>query len=271
VPRLLLLLLSLWVSSLHALELTGEATQGGLIFGQVSAGSQIRLDDTPILVSDDGHFVLGFGRDETGSRQLRVTEPGQEPQSIVLTIKVREYQIEHVDGLPQRTVTPDPEAAERIREEARMVASARSRHDERADYASGFSWPSKGRISGTYGSQRVLNGTPSRPHYGVDVAAPTGTPVHAPADGVVTLTHPDMYYSGGTIVLDHGQGLSSTFLHLSEVLVQAGQRVLQGELVGRIGMTGRASGPHLDWRMNWLGQRVDPQLLVNTENGMTAP
>ena len=225
----------------------------------------------PVLVSDQGHFVLGFGRDETGSRRLWISEPGLDPQVMVLSIKAREYRIEHVDGVPQHTVTPDPEAAERIREEARMVANARARRDARADYRSGFSWPSEGRISGVYGSQRVLNGTPARPHYGVDVAAPTGSPVYAPADGVVTLTHPDMYYSGGTIVLDHGQGLSSTFLHLSEVLVEAGQQLRQGELIGRVGMTGRASGPHLDWRMNWFDRRVDPQRLVDTENGATAP
>jgi murein DD-endopeptidase MepM/ murein hydrolase activator NlpD len=270
-PRFLLPLLSLWACSLQALELVGEPIQGGLIFGQVRADSEVRLDDVPVLVSDQGHFVLGFGRDETGSRQLWISEPGLEPQVTVLPIKAREYRIEHVEGLPQRTVTPDPEAAERIREEARMVASARSRRDARADYRSGFSWPSEGRISGVYGSQRVLNGTPARPHYGVDVAAPTGSPVYAPADGVVTLTHPDMYYSGGTIVLDHGQGLSSTFLHLSEVLVEAGQHLRQGELIGRVGMTGRASGPHLDWRMNWFDRRVDPQRLVDTENGATAP
>jgi len=152
-----------------------------------------------------------------------------------------------------------------------MVASARARRQAATYYATGFIWPAKGRISGVYGSQRVLNGTPARPHFGVDVAAPTGTPVYAPASGLITLTHPDMYFSGGTIVLDHGQGLSSTFLHLSEILVEAGTQVEQGDLIARIGMTGRASGPHLDWRMNWLDRRVDPQLLVKTSEGRTSP
>jgi murein DD-endopeptidase MepM/ murein hydrolase activator NlpD len=179
-----------------------------------------------------------------------------------LVVTPREYAIERVDGLPPRTVTPDPEAAERIREESQMVANARARRGTTADYASGFAWPASGRISGVYGSQRVLNGDPGRPHFGLDIAAPTGSPVLAPADGVITLTHPDMYFSGGTIILDHGLGLSSTFLHLSEVLVEAGTPVRQGDLIARIGSSGRASGPHLDWRMNWLDRRVDPQALV---------
>ena len=143
-----------------------------------------------------------------------------------------------------------------------MVSSARARRDQRIDYEGGFTWPASGRISGIYGSQRVLNGEPRRPHFGLDIAAPTGSPVHAPADGIITMTHPDMYFSGGTILLDHGQGLSSSFLHLSKVLVETGTTVKKGDLIAEIGSTGRASGPHLDWRMNWLDRRVDPQLLV---------
>ena len=143
-----------------------------------------------------------------------------------------------------------------------MVATAREHRDDRAYYANGFAWPAKGRISGVYGSQRVLNGEPRRPHFGLDIAASEGTDVLAPADGLITLTHPDMYFSGGTIILDHGQGLSSTFLHLSKILVEAGTFVKQGDLIARIGATGRASGPHLDWRMNWLDRRVDPQPLM---------
>jgi len=246
----------------NALELNGEPIQGGLIFGTTSPDASVYLDETEIMISPDGRFVIGFGRDETGQRKLRVSEPGLEAQSLSLDILEREYQIERVDGLPPQTVTPDPEAAERIREEQQMVVSARARRDVHADYEGGFTWPASGRISGVYGSQRVLNGEPRRPHFGLDIAAPTGSPVYAPADGVITMTHPDMYFSGGTIILDHGQGLSSTFLHLSKILVEAGTTVKQGDLIAEIGATGRASGPHLDWRMNWLNQRVDPQLLL---------
>ena len=147
-----------------------------------------------------------------------------------------------------------------------MVATARQHRDNNAYYAGGFGWPAKGRISGVYGSQRILNGEPRNPHFGLDIGAPEGTGVYAPADGLITLTHPDMLLSGGTIILDHGQGLSSTFLHLSKILVEAGTFVHQGDLIARIGATGRANGPHLDWRMNWLDRRVNPQPLLPASN-----
>lgn len=143
-----------------------------------------------------------------------------------------------------------------------MASAARRTDDPRLDFMQSFIWPSIGPISGVYGSQRILNGQPRRPHFGVDVAAPTGTPVRAPAAGIITLAHPDMYFSGGTVILDHGHGVSSSFLHLSRIHVQVGQRVEQGELIAEIGATGRVTGPHLDWRMNWFGQRIDPALLV---------
>jgi murein DD-endopeptidase MepM/ murein hydrolase activator NlpD len=222
----------------------------------------VLLDGTGVAISADGRFVIGFGRDETGVRVLEVTSPGGEIYRNNLQVRPSEYDIEVVDGLPPKTVTPGPEAAARIREDARKVATARQHRDNHAWYASGFSWPAKGRISGVYGSQRILNGEPRNPHFGLDIAAPEGTDVFAPADGLVTLVHPDMYYSGGTLILDHGQGLSSTFLHLSKILVEPGKLVKQGELIARIGATGRASGPHLDWRMNWLDRRVNPQPLV---------
>ena len=248
-----------------ALELRGEPVQGGLVFGEVAPGSRVTLDERNVMVSPEGRFVIGFGRDEKGPATLTVTGPDGAEQKRTFGIKPRDYRIEKVDGLPQRTVTPDPADAERIKQEIALVAAARKRADQRTDYATGFRWPAAGRISGYYGSQRVLNGEPRRPHYGLDIAAPTGTPVQAPATGIVTLAQPDMFYSGGTIILDHGQGLSSSFLHLSEVLVEVGERVEQGQTIARIGATGRASGPHLDWRMNWLDRRVDPQLLMQGE------
>jgi murein DD-endopeptidase MepM/ murein hydrolase activator NlpD len=262
----LLLLCVAPVAALADVQLQGEPVQGGLVFGMAEPGSTASLDDDPVMVSADGHFVIGFGRDETGIRTLSVTVPGGEVTTQSLEVKLREYDVERVDGLPPSKVTPDPSAAERIKEDARMVRNARAHRGQQALYAGGFTWPAKGRISGVYGSQRILNGEPRRPHYGLDIAAPTGTEVVAPADGLVTLTHPDMYYSGGTIVLDHGHGLSSSFLHLSKILVEAGTFVKQGEAIGLVGATGRATGPHLDWRMNWLDRRVDPQPLVAPKN-----
>jgi murein DD-endopeptidase MepM/ murein hydrolase activator NlpD len=251
-----------------AVELRGEAVQGGLIFGRTSPGAQVQLDETVVMVSPEGDFVIGFGRDETGERNLLVREPTGEKDILTLSIALREYDIERVDGLPPKTVTPDPEAAERIRQEGAMVSNGRARRDQRTDYEAGFDWPASGRISGVYGSQRVLNGEPRRPHYGLDIAAPSGSPVYAPADGIITMTHPDMYFSGGTIIMDHGQGLSSSFLHLSKILVEAGTPVKKGDLIAEVGASGRASGPHLDWRMNWLDRRVDPELLLE---GSPAP
>ena len=250
------------LSPAQALELDGTAIQGGLIFGQTDAGGRVFLDDREIMVSADGRFVIGFGRDETGVRALRVTESPDSEVKLTLEVAPREYKIERVDGLPPKTVTPDPEAAQRIKEEGAMVVSARALRDERSDYSDGFSWPAQGRISGVYGSQRVLNGEPRRPHFGLDIAADTGNPVYAPADGIITLAHPDLYFSGGTVILDHGYQLSSTFLHMSEVSVAVGAELQTGDLIGAIGATGRATGPHLDWRMNWRKERIDPQLLA---------
>ena len=255
-------------TAVGAVELSGSAVQGGLIFGHAEPGSRVQLDGTGIAISADGRFVIGFGRDETGVRVLEITAPGGDVFTQDLPVKPSKYDIEKVEGLPPKMVTPDPEAAARIREDARMVATAREHRDDHAWYASGFAWPARGRVSGVYGSQRILNGQPRNPHYGLDIAAPEGAAVYAPADGLVTLAHPDLYYSGGTLILDHGQGLSSTFLHLSKILVEAGAFVKQGDLIARVGATGRASGPHLDWRMNWLDRRVNPQPLVA---GLGAP
>ena len=242
--------------------LRGTPIQGGLLFGRAEPGSRAFLDDAEIAVSEQGDFVIGFDRDETGQRILKIAGPEGTEEVITLQIAQRQYDIERVDGLPPATVRPDPEALQRIRDEAAMVEAARSRRDDRTDYIGGFAWPASGRISGVYGSQRILNGEPGRPHYGLDIAANEGSPVYAPADGIVTLAHPGMYFSGGTIILDHGQGLSSSFLHLSRILVTAGTSVHKGDVIARVGATGRASGPHLDWRMNWLDRRVDPQLLM---------
>ena len=259
---LLAIILVLAYGPAWAVELTGTPSQGGLVFGKAEPNSSVSLDGEAVALSADGHFVIGFGRDETGTRELKVTSPAGDIFQKSITVVAQEYAIERVDGLPPATVTPDPAAMARIKEDARMVATARQHRDNQAWYSTGFSWPARGRISGVYGSQRILNGEPRTPHFGLDIAAPEGTGVFAPADGLITLTHPDMYFSGGTIILDHGQGLSSTFLHLSKILVEAGTFVKQGDLIGQIGATGRASGPHLDWRMNWLDRRVNPQSLV---------
>jgi len=244
-------------------EFQGEVVQGGLIVGRVPAGAEIELDGEPLQFAADGYFLVGFGRDESEPRQLKVRGPDGRTETLNLRPEAREFDIQRIDGLPPKQVTPDPESLERIRREAAQVRQARERIDRRTDFAGGFIWPVKGPITGVYGSQRILNGQPRNPHWGVDVAAPIGTPVVAPAAGLVTLAHPDMYFSGGTLLLDHGLGLSSAFLHLDEILVEPGQRVEQGDVIARVGATGRVTGAHLDWRMNLGDTRIDPETLMD--------
>lgn len=247
-----------------SLTLTGELVQGGLLIGQLPAGSEVevRLDDEALAVSSDGTFLVGFGRDDRSPRSLTVTFADGRRFERELVPRPREFDIQRIDGLPPSKVTPDPESLERIRHEAELTREARRRVDDRTDFLAGFGWPVRGRITGVYGSQRILNGEPRNPHYGLDIAAPTGTPVLAPAGGIVTLAHEDMYYSGGTLLIDHGLGLSSAFLHLERILVELGQRVEKGDPIAEVGATGRVTGPHLDWRMNLGPVRIDPQLLL---------
>ena len=244
-------------------RLDGPRIQGGLLRGQVPPGSVVEFQGDAVRVSKDGWFLVGFGREAPPEAQLVVVFPDGRRERQVLKVDRREYDIQRIDGLPPGKVTPrSEEDLARIMAEIRMTKQARAIDDPRADFLSGFRWPIKGRISGVYGSQRILNGEPRRPHFGIDIAAPTGTRVAAPADGVVTMVHPDMFFSGGTMIVDHGHGLSSAFLHLSRILVEKGQRVARGETIAEVGSTGRSTGPHLDWRINLFDRRLDPALLV---------
>ena len=189
-------------------------------------------------------------------------EPGKPLERTALTVAPRSYDVQRIDGLPPKYVTPPADVLARIRRENAAIRTARMQNRGEALYLSGFDWPARGRISGIYGSQRILNGQPRRPHFGIDIAAPTGTPVVAPADGVVMLADTDHYYTGGTIILDHGHGLSSALLHMETVTVAVGDRLRKGDPMGTVGAGGRATGPHLDWRVNWFDKRLDPAQLV---------
>jgi murein DD-endopeptidase MepM/ murein hydrolase activator NlpD len=210
----------------------------------------------------DGRFIFGFGRDAAAKATLEVAAPDGSVTTQELKIGRRDYDIQRIDGIAKDYVSPPEEVLARIRADSEAAAKARAADRPETDFDSGFTWPALGPISGVYGSQRILNGEPRQPHYGVDIAGPVGTPVTAPADGVITLAHPDMYFSGATLIIDHGHGLSSTFLHLEKIEVTEGQRVRQGEVVALMGKSGRVTGPHLDWRMNWRDERIDPTLLV---------
>tara|TARA_B100001123_G_scaffold412395_1_gene509619 strand:+ start:595 stop:1401 length:807 start_codon:yes stop_codon:yes gene_type:complete len=254
------------VSTQAETRLDGDFTQGGLVIGATEPGSKVALEGQTIRVSPEGLFVFGFTRDAPGMVELLIESPQGRLEQQNLHIKSRQYDIQKIDGLPPKLVTPPAKILSRIRREGAAIKKARTRDTAEAMFATGFIWPARGRISGVYGSQRILNGKPRRPHFGIDIAAPINTPVMAPADGIVRLAEPDLYFSGGTIILDHGHGLSSAFLHLDTLTVTVGQRVPQGSQIGTIGATGRVTGPHLDWRINWFDRRLDPGLLVGPMN-----
>jgi len=259
---LLFLLSSLSTASDWLLSLEGPRTQGSLLRGQVENGVAVKLGDRAVRTTDAGFFVVGVGRD-ADLQQTLVLEKNGEQQQVPVTLGKREYAIQRIEGVPKRTVEPPPEAVlKRIRREVAEIKTARDTDSDLMAFLSDFQWPLTGRISGVYGSQRVYNGKPGRPHYGVDVARPTGTVVVAPADAVVTLVQQNNYYSGGTLIMDHGYGVSSTMIHLSEVLVNDGQTVKQGDPVAKVGASGRATGPHLDWRLNWFEVKLDPVTVV---------
>ncbi len=250
--------------SAGALELPATAPQGALVLGRVEAGSEVRVDARSVRVDAEGRFAFGIARDREAAVEVEAIPPAGEPRLAQVQVSRREWRIERVDGLPQQTVTPDPEVAARIAREQAAVNAARERDDPRSDFADGFRRPVEGgRISGVYGSQRILNGEPRAPHLGLDIAMPTGTPVLAPADGIVSFAQTDLVLTGGTVLIDHGHGVSSSYLHLSRIDVSVGQRVEAGERIGAIGATGRASGPHLHWGLNWFDVRLDPALLID--------
>ncbi|TQV83442.1 M23 family metallopeptidase [Denitrobaculum tricleocarpae] len=244
------------------LILDGNLIQGGLIIGTVTPGAEVQIGDRVLRVSPEGRFVLGFGRDAEAEAELNVTYPDGSKEARLLPVKPRTYDVESINGVPQKYVSPPEEVQARIRRENEEIARVRAIDLPEPWFENGFVWPVIGRISGVYGSQRIFNGEPRRPHFGVDIAAPKGTPIAAPADGVISLAEPDLYYSGGTVILDHGHGLTSTFLHMDSISVEVGQKITQGTEIGTLGSTGRSSGPHLDWRMNWFEERIDPQLLA---------
>jgi murein DD-endopeptidase MepM/ murein hydrolase activator NlpD len=243
------------------------APQGALIIGAADPAAEVEVDGRRLRVSPAGRYVFGIGRDAQGSVVVAIRSTGAGAVQQRIAVTPRDWPVERIVGAPPATVNPPPEVAARIAREQAQVDAARARDDARDDYAQRFIWPVQGRISGRFGNQRVYvlpddSEAPKAPHSGMDIAAPAGTPVLAPAAGVVTFASPDLYLTGGTVLLDHGHGVSSNFLHLSRIDVQVGMRVAQGQVIGAVGATGRATGPHLHWGMNWFDVRVDPLLVL---------
>ncbi len=247
-------------------DLKGRFVQGGYCIGQGTPFAELWVDGTPRgRTAADGWFYVGFDRDCPPSCRISVKDHGQKT-SVMLAIAPTAYDIQRVDGLPQQTVTPtEPEVLERIRRDTELKTQAFASRADDDGFRKPFQYPlSDFRVSGHFGNQRILNGTPAAPHYGFDMAAPEGTPVRAPQSGLVVLAEPDMFYEGGLVFIDHGQGLISMYLHQSEVIARTGQRVYPGQVIGKVGATGRATGPHLCWRLKWGERRMDPSLMVTT-------
>ena len=243
-------------------QIRGQAQQGDLMVFKVRAGSQILLDGAPLVLSPLGYFAFGFHREDRTAVHLNILSPEGDIQHLSLTPQARKYDIQRINNLPEAMVTPPQEVIDQIKKDVADVKAARAVFSEREDaLINGFSWPVWGRISGIYGSQRILNGRPRQPHYGIDIAAAPGLAVRAPADGTIVMAK-DLYFTGGTIIIDHGFFVNSTYSHLNQMITPVGTDVKRGDIIGTVGSTGRSTGPHLDWRINWKQKRLDPLLLA---------
>ncbi len=245
-----------------ALELSGQAIQGGLIVGRADASARVALDGRTIRVAPDGRFLIGFGRDHGPRARLTVTGADGRATERILAVAQRRYDIQRIDGLPPALVTPDPETLRRIEDDRAQIRAARAAETPELLFGLRFVRPAEGPVSGVFGSQRVLNGEPRAPHLGLDIAAPEGAPVRAAAAGRVALVHEDMVLTGKTLLLDHGHGLTTIYIHLAEISVRAGDTVAQGAPIGRVGKTGRTTAAHLHWGVNLFDVALDPALLA---------
>ncbi|MFN7225981.1 MAG: M23 family metallopeptidase [Holosporales bacterium] len=246
----------------YALTLNTAPSQGGVAVGRAAPGTQVRLNDTPVPVAEDGVFLLAFAYNAPATAKLSITAPGGEQVEETLSVAKRTWQVQRIDGLPQAKVTPNPEDLARIQHDQARFFEQRSRQTPQPWYRSGFIMPLEGRISGVFASQRILNGEPRQPHFGVDVAAPVGTPFVSPADGVVVIASEDFFLTGGTLMIDHGYGVTSIFAHLNSIDVAVGDKVTQGQHLGTVGNTGRSTGPHLHWGTAVGRIQVDPLELL---------
>lgn len=246
-----------------SMSLKGALVQGGLVFGETLPGAKATLDGEPVMVSEDGRFVLGFGRDHGATALLVITHADGSVVRRALEIADRDFAVERIDGVDQSKVSGfTKEQLAKIGADKEKKVAARAATDPSPFWSAGFSWPVTGRISGVFGSQRILNGEAKTPHSGVDVAAPAGAPIRAPAPGIVRLAENGMYFEGGLVFIDHGQWLESAFMHMSRLDVKPGDHVEKGQIIGAVGATGRATGPHMHWSLKWMGTLVDPQLVA---------
>ena len=246
-----------------ALEFNGKFIQGHFILGKTHPDSKIWIDKKKVKITKDGYFVFGIGRDR--KYDISITkELNGSTKRIVKKVLKREYKIQRIDGLPEKKVTPPKEVYERIKRENKIISEARAVESNLTFFKNKFISPlDEAIVTGVYGSQRILNGKPKWPHYGIDFAAKEGTKIKAMLDGKATMVQPDLFYTGGTLIFDHGHGISTLYMHMKDIYVKKGQEVKQGEIIGTVGSTGRSTGPHLDVRLNWFGTRLDPATVLN--------
>jgi len=261
--KLLLILAIIFTTNSYAIEFKGKFLQGHFIIGITEPGTKIIIDKQKIRVSKDGYFVFGIGRDRKFDVTITKIIDGKKEKIIKKVLK-RKYNIQRIDGLEESKVTPPESVYKRIKEENNRIGEARAINSDLSFFKDQFIMPVKGIISGVYGSQRILNGKPKWPHYGIDIAAKQGTNIQSSGAGVVTMAEDDLYYTGGTVIMDHGHGISTIYSHLETVIVSVGDKINQGDIIGTVGSTGRSTGPHLDFRINWFQTRLDPMsVLVN--------
>jgi len=247
----------------QAIEFEGKFIQGHFILGKTDPRAKIQIDKKSVRVSKDGFFALGLGRDRKNDVIITETLNGVKNQFVKKVLK-REYKIQRIDGLPEKKVTPPKEVYDRIRRENKLIGKARAVDTDLIYFKDKFITPvDNAIITGVYGSQRILNGKPRWPHYGLDYAQKTGTPIKAMLSGVVTLAEKDLYYTGATLIFDHGHGISTLYMHMNEIFVEMGQEVKKGDIIGTVGKSGRATGPHLDVRLNWFDVKLDPGSVLN--------
>ena len=247
---------------IQALEFIGKFEQGAFILGKTNPYTKIKIDNKEVRVTKDGYFAFGLDRDRKNNIIIKIIE-NNKTTIVEKKILKRDYKIQRIDGLPSKQVTPPPEVYDRIKKDNILIGKARSIDSTLNFFKDKFIFPiDKYIITGVYGSQRILNGKPRRPHYGIDFHAPAGTPVKAMMDGKVTLVEKDMYFTGGTIIFDHGHGVSTLYMHMKDIDVKLGDNVKKGQIVGTLGQSGRATGPHLDIRLNWFDVKLDPMTIL---------
>ena len=255
----LLLLVVLFFSTLaHAVEFKGKFIQGHYIIGKTAPGTKIIIDKKKIKVSEEGYFAFGIGKD----RKLDITIT-EGKKTTVKKIQKRKYNIQRIEGLPKKKVTPPEEFYARIKRENKLIGKAREIESDLQFFKEKFIIPvDDAIITGVYGSQRILNGIPKWPHYGLDFAQKKGAPIKAMNNGIVTLAEKDLFYTGATLIFDHGHGISTLYMHMDKIFVNVGDHVKKGDIVATVGSSGRSTGPHLDIRLNWFGIRLDPATIL---------